>query len=85
MIFKETLITSLPFAVKDSHPHMCRAVPLSSSVFHTMSALSAPAEHLPLKGKAGDTRIASSKKAAKPPPYNKAPSTSIGMTFKKNG
>ena len=23
--------------------------------------------------------------AAKPPPYNKAPSTSVGMTFKKDG
>ena len=23
--------------------------------------------------------------AAKPPPYNKAPSTSVGMTFKGNG
>ena len=31
---------------------MCRAVPLSSSVFHTACALSAPAGHLPLEGKA---------------------------------
>ena len=53
MFFKETLITSLPFAVRDSRsPHICRAVPLSSSVFHTAWALSAPAGHLPLEGKA---------------------------------
>ena len=86
MIFKETLIQSLSFAVSDSRfPHICRAVPLSSSVFHTACALSAPAGHLPLEGKADDTRIPSSKKAAKPPPYNKVPSTSVGMTFKKDG
>ena len=52
MIFKETLITSLSFAVRDSRPHICCAVPLSSSVFHTAGALSAPAGHLPLEGKA---------------------------------
>ena len=52
MIFKETLITSLSFAVRDSRPHICRAVPLSSSVFHTACALSAPAGPLPLEGKA---------------------------------
>ena len=52
MIFKETLIKSFSFAVRVSRPHICRAVPLSSSVFHTMSALSAPAGHLPLEGKA---------------------------------
>ena len=57
MIFKETLIKSLSFAVSDSRfPHICRAVPLSSSVFHTTCALSAPAGHLPLEGKADDTR-----------------------------
>ncbi len=33
-------------------PHICRAVPLSSSVFHAACALSAPAGHLPLEGKA---------------------------------
>ena len=33
-------------------PHMFRAVPLSSSVFHPASALSAPTGHLPLEGKA---------------------------------
>ena len=33
-------------------PHICRAVPLSSSVFHTATALSAPAGHLPLDWKA---------------------------------
>ena len=53
MIFKETLITSLSFAVRDSRfPLICRAVPLSSSVFHAACALSAPAGHLPLEGKA---------------------------------
>ena len=52
MIFKEALITSLSFAVRNSRPHICRAVPLSSSVFHTDCALSAPAGHLPLEGKA---------------------------------
>ena len=57
MIFKETLIKSLPFAVKDSRfpPHMSRTSPLSSSVFHTACALSAPSGHLPLEGKACDT------------------------------
>ena len=63
------------------------AAPLSAFIilFHTASALSAPSGHLPLEGKADGTGIASSKKAAKPPPYNKAPSTSVGMTFKKDG
>ena len=58
MIFKETLIQSLSFAVRDSRspPHMPRTSPLSSSLFHTASALSAPSGHLPLEGKAGDTR-----------------------------
>ena len=58
MIFKETLIQSLSFAVRDSRfpPHICCAVPFSSSLFHTASALSAPSGHLPLEGKAGDTR-----------------------------
>ena len=37
------------------------------------------------RGEGCDTRLPSSKKAAKPPPYNKAPSTSVGMTFKGNG
>ena len=53
MIFKETLIQSLPFPVRVSRfPHICRAVPLSSSVFHTACALSAPTGHLPRKGNA---------------------------------
>ena len=67
MIFKEALIQSLSFAVTDSRPHICRAVPFSSSVFHAACALSAPAGHLPLEGKADGTGIPSSKKAAKPP------------------
>ena len=48
-------------------PHICRAVPLSSSVFHAACALSAPSGHLPLEGKADDTRIPSSKKGGTPP------------------
>ena len=70
MIFKETLIKSSSFAVRDSRffpPHMPHASPLSSSVFHAACALSAPAGHLPLEGKADGTGIASSKKAAHHP------------------
>gem|GEM_PF-2512859 len=52
MIFKETRIQSFSFAVRDSRfPRICRAVPLSSSVFHAACALSTPAGHLPLEGK----------------------------------
>ena len=69
MIFKETRIKSLSFAVRDSRfPHMCRAVPLSSSIFHAACALSAPAGHLPLEGKAAIRGYHPLKKAAKPPP-----------------
>ena len=58
-------------------PHVPRTSPLSSSVFHTDCALSAPTGHLPLEGKAGDTRETCHRKpsgiipyifAAKPPP-----------------
>ena len=53
MIFKETLIKSLSFAVRDSRffspPHMPRTSPLSSSLFHTAGVLSAPSGHLPRK------------------------------------
>ena len=69
---------SFLLAVRDSRfPHMCRAVPLSASVFPAACALSAPMGHLPLEGKADDTRetylrrpsgIASYILAAKPPP-----------------
>ena len=44
-------------------PHVPRISPLSSSVFHTASALSAPAGHLPLEGKADDTRETCCQKA----------------------
>ena len=65
MILKEALIQSLSFAVRLSRfPHICRAVPLSSAVFHAAGALSAPAGHLPLEGKAGDTGIPSAKMVA---------------------
>ena len=37
-------------------PHVPHTSPLSSSVFHTACALSAPSGHLPLEGKADDTR-----------------------------
>ena len=44
----------MSFAARDSRcPHVSRTSPLSSSVFHAASALSAPAGHLPLEGKAG--------------------------------
>ena len=68
MIFKETRIQSLPFAVRDSRfPLICRAVPLSSSVFHPACALSAPAGHLPLEGKAAIRRYHLLKKVAHHP------------------
>ena len=56
---------------------MRRTSPLSSSVFHTACALSAPSGHLPLEGKADDTGETYHRKpsgiatyifAAKPPP-----------------
>ena len=69
---------SLSFAARDLRFfHMCRAVPLSASVFPAACALSAPMGHLPLEWKADDTRetylrrpsgIASYILAAKPPP-----------------
>ena len=37
-------------------PHVPRTSPLSSSVFHTAPALSAPSGHLPLEGKAESER-----------------------------
>ena len=37
-------------------PHVPRTSPHFSSVFHTDCALSAPTGHLPLEGKADDTR-----------------------------
>ena len=37
-------------------PHVPRTSPLSSAVFHPACALSAPSGHLPLEGKADDTR-----------------------------
>ena len=115
-------------------PHMPRTSPLSSSVFHTMFALSAPAGHLPLEGKAAIRESPLLKKVAHHPcepirspstvipsaaegsllhcrhmhtcaltqttPWcflfrlslahdlplcKKDPSTSVGMTFKKDG
>ena len=60
MIFKETLIKSLSFAVRDlrSPPHVPRTSPLSSAVFHTACALSAPTGHLLHAGKACVSGIA---------------------------
>ena len=135
MIFKKTLITSLSFAIRDSRfLHICRAVPLSSSVFHAACALSAPSGHLPLEEKAAIRESPLLKKVAHHPcepirspstvipsaaegsllhcrhmhtcaltqttPWcflfrlslahdlplcKKDPSTSVGMTFKKDG
>ena len=47
-----------------THVFSTCAAPFSAFIilFHTASALSAPSGHLPLEGKAGDTRIASSKR-----------------------
>ena len=53
MIFKETLIKSLSFAVRVSRFHTYAASP---ALFHAAGALSAPSGHLPLEGKAVDTR-----------------------------
>ena len=53
MIFKETLIKSLSFAVRVSRFHTYAASP---ALFHAAGALSAPSGHLPLEGKADDTR-----------------------------
>ena len=64
MIFQETLIKSLSFAVRVSRFHTYAAFP---TLFHTASALSAPSGHLPLEGKADDTGIPSSKKGGTPP------------------
>ena len=53
MIFKETLIKSLSFAVKVSRFHTYAAhFSASPALFHTAGALSAPSGHLPLEGKA---------------------------------
>ena len=49
-------------------PYVPRTSPLSSSVFHAACALSAPAGHLPLEGKAAIRGYHPLKKAAKPPP-----------------
>ena len=68
MIFKETRIQSLSFPVRVSRfPHICRAVPLSSSVFHAACALSAPSGHLPLEGKAAIREYHPLKKVAHHP------------------
>ena len=53
MIFKETRIKSLSFAVRDSRSPTC-AVHLSAflTLFHTAGVLSAPTGHLSRAGKA---------------------------------
>ena len=58
MIFKETLIKSLSFAVRVSRFPPTYAAHFSAfpTLFHTAGALSAPSGHLPLEGKAVDTR-----------------------------
>ena len=63
MIFKEALITSLSFAVRDSRfPHICRAL-LRFPYLSFMPPLPYPPPAL--EGKADDTRIA----PAFPPPF----------------
>ena len=53
MIFKETLIKSLSFAVWVSRFHTYAAhFSAFPTLFHTASTLSAPSGHLPLEGKA---------------------------------
>ena len=85
MFFKETRIKSLPFAVRDSRPtcaaHFSAFLICLSYRLCPIRPCGAPSP----RGEGYDTRIPSSKKAAKPPPYNKALSTSVGMTFKKDG
>ena len=88
MIFKETLIKSLSFAIRVSRfPHMCRALlRFPPALFHTAGALSAPSGHLPLEGKAVDARETYHRKpsgiapyifAAKPPPSFLIPNSSF--------
>ena len=59
---------------------MRRAFPYTTSCLsyhsHPIRPYGAPSP----RGEGGDTRIPSSKKVVKLPPYNKAPSTSVGMT-----
>ena len=86
MIFQETLIQSLSFAVRDScfptyAAHFSAFLICLSCRLCPIRPYGAPS----LRGEGCDTRIPSSKKAAKPPPYKKAPSTSVGMTFKEDG
>ena len=86
MIFKETLIQSFSFAVRDSRSPTCAAH--FSAFLICLSCRLCPIRPCGApspRGEGCDTRIPSSKKAAKPPPYNKAPSTSVGMTFKEDG
>ena len=57
MIFKETLIKSLSFAVRVSRFHTYAAhFSAFPTLFHPAGALSAPLGHLPFEGKAVDTR-----------------------------
>ena len=59
MIFKETLIQSLPFAVSDSRfPHICRALLRFSHLSFIPPVPYPRIVSLPLEGKADDARIA---------------------------
>ena len=64
MIFKEALITSLSFAVRLSRfPHICHALLRFPHLsFMPPVPYPPPAGHLPLEGKADDTRTAPAKK-----------------------
>ena len=62
-------------------PHVPRHSPLSPSVFHTASALSAPSGHLPLEGKADDTRGICYQETFG---YRRATISHLGDVFKRN-
>ena len=85
MFFKEALIQSMPFTVRDSRSptyaaHFSAFLICLSCRLCPIRPCGAPST----RGEGCGTRIPSSKKAVKPPPYKKAPSTSVGMTFKKD-
>ena len=56
-----------PMKAKQKEPILGVTENLIPTVFHAIVTLSAPSRHFPLEGKAGDTRIPSSKKTARRP------------------
>ena len=71
MIFKETLIQSLPFAVRDSRsPHMCRApLRFPHLSFIPLEPYPPLRGTFPTRGRLVCREYHPLKKAAKPPPY----------------